>query len=178
MSTESSPETHAPMAGRELINTRAVVSRMCGGALGVCGATGLAMMMLVLRTDPTPWNERVFVALLACSCSALIMAGSLHLACALDGWLGIVRVIRRSCLAGIACTGVAVLQLMAGLTVANLAFVCLLLLIVEMFFVAGQPRYRQAQRSAMNQGSSNDDESREHQIRSLNGPQLQAEDGR
>ena len=108
------------------------------GAL-VC-ALGLAV--LVLSTDPVLWSERIFIFLLACCSSALCCTFTLHLSSSRrPPWRTLGRAIRRGCLAGLGCTAAVVLHLLSGLTITNLAFAWLLLLIVELFFLSG---YRDA----------------------------------
>jgi len=104
----------------------------------VSAASGAAAAAIVVATDPGWWSERVFLVLCACCCSALSTAGMLYLFQGKAmGWVEMVRALRRGCLAGAACTSLLMLQFAAALTITNVAFVWLILAIVEMIFLAG-----------------------------------------
>ena len=104
----------------------------------VSAASGVALAAIVVATDPGWWSERVFLVLCACCCSALSTAGMLYLFQGKAmGWVEMVRALRRGCLAGAACTSLLMLQFAAALTITNVAFVWLILAIVEMIFLAG-----------------------------------------
>lgn len=105
----------------------------CG--LGLVAAAGAAA--LVLTTDPDPRQERIFVALVLLSAAGF---GSV-LFRVFDGrtdrpLADSLRALRRGLLLGLACAGAIVLQLNAALSTTNVAFLLLVLLIVEMIFLA------------------------------------------
>jgi hypothetical protein len=92
---------------------------------------------LVVSTDPNPRTERLFVAMVLLATAAL---GSIT-ARAAGGHserprVGSLRAFRRGLLFGLACAGAVVLQLNAALSLTNLAFLLLVLLIAEMIFLA------------------------------------------
>jgi len=111
------------------------------------------MAAIVVATDPGLWSERVFLMLCACCCSALSTACMLYLfASEATGWLDIARALRRGCLAGLGCTSLVDLQFAAALTITNVAFVWLILAIVEMIFLAGYPHSRELGEQGHGQG--------------------------
>lgn len=125
---EDSPEREAP--GR-----RGIGPRFFAFVVAVVALAGAAL--LVLTTDPDPRQERIFIALVLLSAAGL---GSIF-ATAFGIRTGrpladALRALRRGVLFGLACAGVVVLQLNVALSPTNLAFLLLVLLIVEMIFLA------------------------------------------
>src|SRR5581483_724929 len=98
---------------------------------------GLALTGLVLLRDPGPEEQRLFVVLAMICGMALSTAGQLALLGAVEAPIGtVLRAFRRAVLIGLACAGAIVLQLNSAFTLPNLAFMLLVLLIVEMIFLA------------------------------------------
>ncbi|GEM_PF-3232593 len=104
---------------------------------GLAAASGLALTGLVLLRDPGPEEQRLFVVLAMICGMALSTAGQLALLGAVEAPIGtVLRAFRRAVLIGLACAGAIVLQLNSAFTLPNLAFMLLVLLIVEMIFLA------------------------------------------
>lgn len=104
---------------------------------GMALFAGITLAITVLTSDPTPDKERLFVLLslmlaTALTAAALLITGRR----AGSGLASAMRAFRRGALVGLACAGTIVLQLNASLTPANMAFLFLVLLIVEMIFLA------------------------------------------
>jgi hypothetical protein len=95
------------------------------------------MAVLVLFTDPDAREEQLFISLLLIAATGLGWAAMLvfgrRTGAALNDTL---RALRRGILFGLACSGAAILQVNAALNPPNLTFLLLVLLIVEMIFVA------------------------------------------
>jgi hypothetical protein len=124
---ETSPEA----APRSLPSAVASLSLLGGGMAAV------ALGALVLMVDPGEREEQVFVGLL------LVLMGGLGTTCMLlfgrrsaSPMADTGRAVRRGVLFGLACGGAAALQFAKGLSAPNLGFLLLVLLIVEMIFLA------------------------------------------
>jgi hypothetical protein len=106
-------------------------------ALAVAGTAAAMLAVLVLATDPTPQQVKVFVVLSCAIASGLGAAALLVFGGRTDNPVrDTLRAYRRGLLVGLACAGVIVLQLNQALSPANVAFVLLILLIFEMIFLA------------------------------------------
>jgi len=117
-------EDEEPIAGRATLPGGTLFAL----ALSTVAAVGLSI--LVAATDPGPREEQLFILLLLVLVAGVASAGLL-----LFG-LGSLRAFRRGLLLGLAVCGAAVLQMNASLSAPNLAFVLLVLLIVELIFLA------------------------------------------
>jgi len=108
-----------------------------GAALVIGLLAAACLATLVLTTDPSPENEQRFVGLVLMLGACLGSAFALTFGRRTDHSLAdTFRALRRGALLGLACAGAAVLQLNAAFTPPNLAFLLLVLLIVEMIFLA------------------------------------------
>jgi drug/metabolite transporter (DMT)-like permease len=97
----------------------------------------IAIAVLVLTTDPGTQQEELFVGLLLVLASGLASSAFLAFGRRTDSPLAdTLRALRRGLLFGLAWAGVAVLQINAALTPTNVGFLLLVLLIVEMIFLA------------------------------------------
>ena len=106
-------------------------------ALILALAAGAALAVLVLRTDPDQSTEQLFVCLLVATVTGVGAAGNLLFGARHASPLAdTLRAFRRGALAGLALAGAAVLQLIGAFSPANLAFLLLVLLIIEMIFLA------------------------------------------
>lgn len=103
--------------------------------IAVIASAGAAL--LVLTADPDPRQERIFVALVLLAGAGVGSIFATAFSVRTDRPLtDSLRALRRGILFGLACAGVVVLQLNAAVTPTNLAFLLLVLLIVEMIFLA------------------------------------------
>ncbi|MFI5267406.1 MAG: hypothetical protein ACHQ7M_08525, partial [Chloroflexota bacterium] len=97
----------------------------------------VALGALVFTTDPGQREEELFLGLVL-----IVAAGLSSTAILLFGrrtefpLADTLRAFRRGLLFGLACSGALVLQLNAALSLPNLGFLVLVLLIVEMVFLA------------------------------------------
>jgi hypothetical protein len=106
-------------------------------ALAMAGTAAAMLAILVIATEPTPQQIKVFIGLSCAIATGLSAAGLLVVGARTDAPLrDVLRAYRRGLLVGLACAGVIVLQLNQALSAANIAFVCLILLIFEMIFLA------------------------------------------
>jgi drug/metabolite transporter (DMT)-like permease len=100
---------------------------------------GLAMAALVLATDPDTHREELFIGLLLIAATGLGWATTLIFGRRTGSPLAdTLRALRRGLLFGLACCGAAVLQINNAFNAPNLVFLLLVLLIVEMIFVASR----------------------------------------
>ncbi|MHB8619155.1 MAG: hypothetical protein ACYDAG_06230 [Chloroflexota bacterium] len=106
-------------------------------ALALSGAGWLGIVILVLSTDPGVPERRLFTVFTVLATGGLgtIAALSVHDARPSRLLRGL-RGIRRGMLFGLACAGAVVLQFNAALKPTNVAFLLVVLLIVEMIFLA------------------------------------------
>jgi drug/metabolite transporter (DMT)-like permease len=96
-----------------------------------------ALTVLLLTRDPAAEEEQLFAGLTLCLGSALAMAGVLAFGRRTGSAVfDVLRAFRRGLLVGLACAGSAALQFNGAFSPANLAFLLLVLLIVEMIFLA------------------------------------------
>jgi len=106
-------------------------------SLVVATVASATLTVLVLTRDPDVPGERAFVGLALAAAaglaSAIVLAFGRRTGSPIFDML---RGFRRGALFGLACAGVVVLQLNAAFNPANLAFLLLVLLIVEMIFLA------------------------------------------
>ena len=106
-------------------------------ALILALAASGALAVLVLRTDPNQSTEQLFICLLAAAVTGVGAAGNLLLgAHGASPLADALRAFRRGTLAGLAAAGAVVLQLNGAFSPANLTFLLLVLLIIEMIFLA------------------------------------------
>ncbi|HUZ77298.1 MAG TPA: hypothetical protein VMV93_06910 [Chloroflexota bacterium] len=106
-------------------------------ALGLSAAGALAMTILIVTTDPNPERERLFALL------SFVVAGGVTTALALvlssrakSPAADLGRAVRRGVLGGLAAAGAVFLQFNAALKPANLAFILLVLGVVELLFLS------------------------------------------
>ncbi|MDE3077673.1 MAG: hypothetical protein KGJ86_19820 [Chloroflexota bacterium] len=106
-------------------------------AFGVLVAAALGIAVLVLTTDPTPRQEQLFTILVFVGVAALgtILALVLSSRGQSPG-VDAARGVRRGILIGLASAGAVFLQLNDAFRITNVAFIALVLLIVEMVFLA------------------------------------------
>lgn len=117
--------------------TRSVTSGVASLSLLAAGLAAVALGALVFATDPEPREERLFVLLLLVLAAGLSTSAMLLLGRRTDSAVAdTLRACRRGLLFGLACSGAVVLQLNAALSAPNVGFLLLLLLIVEMIFLA------------------------------------------
>lgn len=139
MPASTLPERHS-REEPDLLPARSASAAIAAGlllALAMAVVSGVALAVTVLGSDPTPDKERLFtiMALLlvtSLSAAAILVAGGRGDSPLAD----VLRAFRRGALVGLACAGSILLQLNAAFTPANLAFLFLVLLIVEMIFLA------------------------------------------
>lgn len=106
-------------------------------AFAVACLSALALAGVVLTTDPSPREDRAFVVLTfllgaSVSCCGLLLLGRRGGPAASD----LLKTGRRAALLGLACAGAVALQFNAAFDPTNLVFLLLVLLIVEMIFLA------------------------------------------
>jgi hypothetical protein len=122
-------EANAPPA------RRALSPQFFALVIALLAAAGAAV--LVLTTEPGPREERIFVALVLISSAGLGSIFARAFGAHTDRPLAdSLRALRRGVLLGLAFAGAIVLQLNAALSPTNVAFLLLVLLIVEMVFLA------------------------------------------
>jgi hypothetical protein len=119
------------------VTRRSVVFTAQVVAIAASLAAWLALALLVLTTDPDASVERLFALCIFVGAGGFGTAFILALT-HLSGppVLHVLRGFRRGILFGLACAGAAVLQMNSSLTAPNMAFLLLVLLIVEMIFLA------------------------------------------
>lgn len=106
-------------------------------ALLISGLAAVALGALVFTTDPGQREEELFVALLLVVAAGLGSTAILLFGRRTESPLAdTLRALRRGVLFGLACSGALALQLNAALSLPNLGFLLLVLLIVEMVFLA------------------------------------------
>lgn len=129
-----SDDTEAPPSSAA---ARSLTSGVASLSLLVAGLAAVALGALVFATDPAPRQQELFVALVLVLAAGLSTTAILLLGRRGDSPVAdALRALRRGILFGLACSGAVVLQLNAALSPPNLGFLLLLLLIVEMIFLA------------------------------------------
>ena len=116
---------------------RGMPTTLAGMALFASMAAGISLAVLVFTTDPGQREEELFAGLL------LVLAGGLSSTAMLlfgrrteSPLADTLRAFRRGLLFGLACSGAMVLRMNAALSLPNLGFLLLLLLIAETIFLA------------------------------------------
>jgi len=119
------------------VGARALTAGVASTTLLIAGLAAVALGALVFTTDPGQREQELFAGLL------LLFSGSLSTTAILlfgrrteSALADTLRAFRRGLLFGLACAGAAALQLNAALSPPNLGFLLLVLLIVEMIFLA------------------------------------------
>jgi hypothetical protein len=117
--------------------SRSLTAAAASLALLTSGLAAVALGALVFTTDPDPREEELLAGLVVVIAAGLGATAILLFGRRSDSPLAdTLRAFRRGLLLGLACSGAIVLQLNAALSAPNLGFLLLVLLIVEMVFLA------------------------------------------